>query len=24
VHIWSGFGALAYLGRAYQVVRQRG
>jgi nitrate reductase gamma subunit len=24
VHIWSGFGALAYLGRAYQVVRQKG
>ncbi len=23
VHIWSGFGALAYLGRAYQVVRAR-
>ncbi|MGE5336831.1 MAG: respiratory nitrate reductase subunit gamma [Gemmatimonadota bacterium] len=23
VHIWSGFGALAYLGRAYQVVRTR-
>jgi nitrate reductase gamma subunit len=23
VHIWSGFGALAYLGRAYQVVRSR-
>jgi nitrate reductase gamma subunit len=23
VHIWSGFGALAYLTRAYQVVRQR-
>jgi len=24
VHIWSGFGAVAYLGRAYQVVRQKG
>ena len=24
VHIWSGFGTLAYLGRAYQVVRQKG
>jgi nitrate reductase gamma subunit len=23
VHVWSGFGALAYLGRAYQVVRAR-
>jgi nitrate reductase gamma subunit len=23
VHIWSGFGALTYLGRAYQVVRAR-
>jgi nitrate reductase gamma subunit len=23
VHVWSGFGALAYLGRAYQVVRTR-
>ena len=23
VHIWSGFGALAYLGRAYQIVRSR-
>ena len=23
VHIWSGFGALAYLGRAYQLVRAR-
>ena len=23
VHIWSGFGALSYLGRAYQVVRAR-
>ena len=24
VHVWSGFGALAYLTRAYQVVRSRG
>ena len=24
VHIWSGFGAVAYLGRAYQVVRHKG
>lgn len=23
VHVWSGFGALAYLGRAYQLVRSR-
>ncbi|MFM9434269.1 nitrate reductase gamma subunit [Janthinobacterium sp. CG_23.3] len=23
VHVWSGFGALAYLGRAYQLVRPR-
>lgn len=23
VHVWSGFGALRYLGRAYQVVRSR-
>ena len=23
VHIWSGFGAVAYLTRAYQVVRPR-
>jgi nitrate reductase gamma subunit len=23
VHVWSGFGALTYLGRAYQVVRAR-
>jgi nitrate reductase gamma subunit len=23
VHVWSGFGALAYLGRAYQLVRAR-
>jgi nitrate reductase gamma subunit len=23
VHVWSGFGALAYLGRAYQLVRTR-
>jgi len=23
VHIWSGFGAIAYLTRAYQVVRSR-
>ena len=24
VHIWSGFASLSYLGRAYQVVRQKG
>jgi nitrate reductase gamma subunit len=24
VHIWSGFGALAYVSRAYQIVRTRG
>lgn len=24
VHIWSGFAALAYAARAYQLVRQRG
>lgn len=24
VHIWSGFAALAYVSRAYQIVRQRG
>jgi len=24
VHVWSGFGALAYVVRAYQIVRQRG
>ncbi|MBI4195995.1 MAG: respiratory nitrate reductase subunit gamma [Betaproteobacteria bacterium] len=24
VHVWSGFGALAYLTRAYQIVRSRG
>lgn len=24
VHVWSGFGSLAYLGRSYQVVRRRG
>ena len=24
VHIWSGLAAVTYLGRAYQVVRQRG
>ncbi|HUJ87337.1 MAG TPA: respiratory nitrate reductase subunit gamma [Burkholderiales bacterium] len=24
VHIWSGFGSVAYLGRAYQIVRSRG
>jgi len=23
VHVWSGFGAVAYLGRAYQLVRRR-
>jgi nitrate reductase gamma subunit len=23
VHVWSGFGALTYLGRAYQLVRSR-
>jgi nitrate reductase gamma subunit len=23
VHVWSGFGALSYLGRAYQLVRSR-
>jgi nitrate reductase gamma subunit len=23
VHVWSGFGAVAYLGRAYQLVRPR-
>jgi nitrate reductase gamma subunit len=23
VHIWSGFGAIAYITRAYQVVRPR-
>lgn len=23
VHVWSGFGSLAYLGRSYQVVRRR-
>ena len=24
VHIWSGFASLSYLGRAYQIVRQKG
>jgi nitrate reductase gamma subunit len=24
VHVWSGFGALAYVTRAYQIVRSRG
>jgi len=24
VHVWSGFAAVAYLTRSYQVVRQRG
>jgi nitrate reductase gamma subunit len=23
VHVWSGFGAVTYLGRAYQLVRSR-
>jgi nitrate reductase gamma subunit len=23
VHVWSGFGAIGYLGRAYQLVRRR-
>ena len=23
VHVWSGFGALSYLGRAFQLVRPR-
>jgi nitrate reductase gamma subunit len=23
-HVWSGFGSIAYLGRAYQIVRSRG
>ena len=24
VHVWSGFASVAYLGRAYQIVRNRG
>jgi nitrate reductase gamma subunit len=24
VHVWSGFASIAYLGRAYQIVRSRG